>query len=57
MEKWSNLLIDFRLAGHRHQKPASMFQKRQGLPGAESPRTQGRAPLMPSERTIIENYG
>ncbi len=50
MEKWSNLLIDFRLAGDRHTKPASKLHLGKRCSGARSARRQGCGVLMRNER-------
>ena len=36
VEKWDNLLIDFRLAGHRHQEPARKPAQRKKVRRRES---------------------
>ena len=57
VEKWSNLLIDFRLAGLRHQKPASKLAQRKSFPGAGSPPKREPRRLMCNEGKINEAYG
>ncbi len=56
VEKWSNLLIDFRLAGLRHQKPASKLAQRKSFPGAGSPPKRDRG-VSVREGKINEAYG
>jgi hypothetical protein len=51
LEKWSNLLIDFRLAVDRHKKSASKLHPRKKRPGAGDLGHEAAACLVETEKS------